>query len=434
MSTKDAPHGRGMAWATLLVSAAISLGVNLWHAFDKAPGHQVTPWFAALAALYGTAPVVLAAFQSHSAAFVPMGRAKRALTYLLVLLGMVLSVQAQAAAVAVFAGDYLKWVFPILVDLSAFMALHTLMESARAAASGRPVLIAPTNLPVPHRICSGPDGLLQLRRPKRRPAPTDLGVKVGERVYDLESVLSGPHSPVVYFIANGDRVKIGTSTNLRKRVRALALRVENVVLLISGDSWYEGALHKRFADYRDGDSEWFRLAGDVEAFVKAGGQPALPWPPNAAANSEPSGAIGDGVLAPSGGGANKILAATVGSSGGEVAPTDAPTGGASGDSEATEPAPIPRQRQPRSGASKSRSGAGRKRQTQRTRRSMTEWVELAGPLFHQEMDRLHRQPTGDEFAEAIERAGLGSVSPSTAKNIRTEILDRAPVPALDDLS
>jgi hypothetical protein len=134
VSTKDTPHGRGMAWATLLVSGGISLGVNLWHAFDKAPDDRVTWWFGSLAVLYGTAPVVLAAFQSHSAAFVPMRRVKRGLTYVLVLLGMVLSVQAQAAAVAVFAGDWLKWVFPVLVDLSAFLALHTLMSSpARAA-------------------------------------------------------------------------------------------------------------------------------------------------------------------------------------------------------------------------------------------------------------------------------------------------------------
>ena len=62
---------------------------------------------------------------------------------------------------------------------------------------------------------------------------------------------------------------------------------------------------------------------------------------------------------------------------------------------------------------------------------MTEWVDLAGPIFHSEFERLHRQPTGDEFAEAIKKAGLGSVSASTAKNIRTEILDRSPLPSLD---
>jgi hypothetical protein len=59
----------------------------------------------------------------------------------------------------------------------------------------------------------------------------------------------------------------------------------------------------------------------------------------------------------------------------------------------------------------------------RKRRSMEEWVELAGPVFHSEFTRLRRQPTGDEFATAIELAGYGAVSASTAKNIRTAILD-----------
>jgi hypothetical protein len=54
---------------------------------------------------------------------------------------------------------------------------------------------------------------------------------------------------------------------------------------------------------------------------------------------------------------------------------------------------------------------------------MEEWVELAGPVFHSEFTRLRRQPTGDEFATAIELAGYGAVSASTAKNIRTAILD-----------
>lgn len=85
----------------------------------------------------------------------------------------------------------------------------------------------------------------------------------------------------------------------------------------------------------------------------------------------------------------------------------------------------PSQRQPRP---RSRSRAPRKRGG---RRSMTEWVEVAGPVFHSEFERLQRQPTGDEFAEAIKKAGLGSVSASTAKNIRLKILDRAPLPSLD---
>jgi hypothetical protein len=82
---------------------------------------------------------------------------------------------------------------------------------------------------------------------------------------------------------------------------------------------------------------------------------------------------------------------------------------------------------PGSGDRKPAARTGGKR---RKRRPMNEWVELAAPVFHEEFRRLKRQPTGEEFAEAIALAGLGPVSPSTAKNIRTEILDRTDLPIL----
>lgn len=66
------------------------------------------------------------------------------------------------------------------------------------------------------------------------------------------------------------------------------------------------------------------------------------------------------------------------------------------------------------------------------RRSMDEWVADAGPVFHAEFARLRRNPTASEFATAIQTAGLGKVSDSTAKNIRAEILDRAELPSLED--
>lgn len=66
-----------------------------------------------------------------------------------------------------------------------------------------------------------------------------------------------------------------------------------------------------------------------------------------------------------------------------------------------------------------------------TRRSMDEWVTLTEPIFHAEFARLRRNPTASEFATAIANAGHGRPSDSTAKNIRTEILDRAELPSLD---
>lgn len=94
--------------------------------------------------------------------------------------------------------------------------------------------------------------------------------------------------------------------------------------------------------------------------------------------------------------------------------------------------PAPADNKPAKTAARKRSNTGPGRPGKKApRRSMDEWVVLAGPIFHSEFGRLRRQPTANEFATAIDAAGLGRVSDSTAKNIRTEILDRTDVPALD---
>jgi hypothetical protein len=62
---------------------------------------------------------------------------------------------------------------------------------------------------------------------------------------------------------------------------------------------------------------------------------------------------------------------------------------------------------------------------------MDEWVEIGTPVFHAEFTRLRRPPSGTEFAKALGEAGHGKPSASTAKTIKTEILDRAELPSLD---
>lgn len=102
---------------------------------------------------------------------------------------------------------------------------------------------------------------------------------------------------------------------------------------------------------------------------------------------------------------------------------EATTGGDSNRQEepAKKPAPAAKKPAPRG-----------RQNTAKKRRSMDDWVTDAGPVFHAEFARLRRNPTATEFATAIHEAGLGKVSDSTAKNIRAEILDRAPLPELDE--
>lgn len=88
--------------------------------------------------------------------------------------------------------------------------------------------------------------------------PVEVGVHLG-----------GTHLPVVYFIANGDRVKIGTSVNTAKRVATLALQRSDVLLLLRGGPMLERALHRRFGAHRIDSTEWFALAEEVRAYIAA---------------------------------------------------------------------------------------------------------------------------------------------------------------------
>jgi hypothetical protein len=77
----------------------------------------------------------------------------------------------------------------------------------------------------------------------------------------------GKHRPYVYFVRNGDRVKIGTTTNLRNRISSLSLRTSDIVLLLLGDRHGEQGLHRRFAAQRIGNTEWFHYTGAVAEYV-----------------------------------------------------------------------------------------------------------------------------------------------------------------------
>lgn len=75
------------------------------------------------------------------------------------------------------------------------------------------------------------------------------------------------HKPLVYFISNGDRVKIGVSTNIAARVGALSLRRSNALLLLWGSYSLEKALHQHFAADQVGNTEWFVLSNSIRDFI-----------------------------------------------------------------------------------------------------------------------------------------------------------------------
>lgn len=82
------------------------------------------------------------------------------------------------------------------------------------------------------------------------------------------TVPPGKHKPLVYFIRNGNRLKIGTTTALKHRIRTLALRAENIALLVDGGQNVEHAFHKQFAEHRIGNTEWFAYEGSLADYVR----------------------------------------------------------------------------------------------------------------------------------------------------------------------
>lgn len=76
------------------------------------------------------------------------------------------------------------------------------------------------------------------------------------------------HSPVVYFVRNGNRVKIGTTTNMIGRLRNLSLRMGDILLMLHGEFDLENALHGRFTEQRVGTTEWFELSGELVDYIE----------------------------------------------------------------------------------------------------------------------------------------------------------------------
>ena len=108
----------------------------------------------------------------------------------------------------------------------------------------------------------------QLQKPPRRAQPPSKPAgPVGAPVEDVSSLLQQAHAPVVYFIRNGSRIKIGTTQNLKRRLAALTLRAEDVVRAEHGDQRHERALHERFAAQRAGNTEWFDLTGPLAEYL-----------------------------------------------------------------------------------------------------------------------------------------------------------------------
>ena len=143
----------------------------------------------------------------------------------------------------------------LLVEDSA-VKLRLALETQRPA--------APVVVQEPDEAASAPTPLPEPAKPQKLRDPAG---PVGEEIEDIDDLFGQHHAPVVYFLRNGTRVKIGTTRNLRPRIARLALRPDNVMRVEHGDQDYEQSLHARFDDYRVGNTEWFELRGELAAYL-----------------------------------------------------------------------------------------------------------------------------------------------------------------------
>lgn len=155
------------------------------------------------------------------------------------------------------------------------------MESTpcTAADDGRPchriaTLRRPVPLCAPHQIEVALAVVPELLRdrmtasliePAAPPVRTEL--VAAARSVPMDGLLGRVHEHVVYFIANGGRVKIGYTTNLQGRLSALSLRPEHVLIALDGGPELERALHAHFAAHRHGETEWFELSPEVFRYI-----------------------------------------------------------------------------------------------------------------------------------------------------------------------
>jgi hypothetical protein len=113
--------------------------------------------------------------------------------------------------------------------------------------------------------------------------PTDiderhLGTRAPNPAYPVD--LARPRTDVVYYIRFGNRIKIGTTTNLPKRMEVLPH--DEILAIEPGDTTRE---HGRHAEFRrhltPGQREWFEVApailGHASALRAKYGPPMAAW-------------------------------------------------------------------------------------------------------------------------------------------------------------
>jgi len=71
----------------------------------------------------------------------------------------------------------------------------------------------------------------------------------------------------VYFLRNGERIKIGYSTDPRARAVSLSLRESDILGVIKAERRMESTLHEVWAAIRVGNTEWFHATDELLSWI-----------------------------------------------------------------------------------------------------------------------------------------------------------------------
>ena len=70
-----------------------------------------------------------------------------------------------------------------------------------------------------------------------------------------------------YFIRHGDRIKIGYSTNPKRRALSLSLRETNIIGVVRSHGKFERVCHDMWADIRIDNTEWFHATDELLRWI-----------------------------------------------------------------------------------------------------------------------------------------------------------------------
>lgn len=91
----------------------------------------------------------------------------------------------------------------------------------------------------------------------------------------VDTELPPPRVDVVYYLGFADRVKIGTTSNPRRRFTAIWH--DDVLAMERGDRTLERRRHQQFGEERFGATEWFRLSERLIAHIDTVRGGVEPW-------------------------------------------------------------------------------------------------------------------------------------------------------------